>query len=277
MKRLLNFIYRFRGFFTFVVLEILCFYLIVQNNKYQSAAFFSSANFLAANVSQTSNNVQEYFRLKTNNRLLAEENANLRKEIELLKGQPTTGDQPSTLINTRDTLVTYDFITAKVINNSTRWRNNTLTLDKGSKHGIESEMGVVGDYGLVGKVKHVTGNFSVVTSLLHSGFTVSSRIKDKVEVCTTEWDGTDPKYVKIRYVPRHHHIEQGDTVMTSGYNAIFPNDYVIGVISNVELSDDANFYDITAEITNDFTTLSYVHIITNTRRYERDSLENIEQ
>lgn len=283
MKRLFNFIYRFRGLFTFVSLEILCFYLIVGNNRYQSAAFFSSANYFAASISQTTNNVQEYFLLKTNNRLLAEENAQLKKELENIKSKPSFSNTffaPPIVTDSTDSarsVMVYEFITAKVINNSTQWRNNTLTLDRGTDHGVKSGMGVVGDNGLVGKIKHATEQFSVATSLLHFGFTVSSRIKNKVEVCTTEWDGIDPKLVKVKYVPRYHQIEVGDTVMTSGYNAVFPSDYVIGIINSVELQDDANFYDITAEIINDFTTLSYVHIIINKGREERDSLENIIQ
>jgi rod shape-determining protein MreC len=283
MKRLLNFIYRFRGLFTFISLEILCFYLIVRNNRYQSASYFSSANYFAASISQTSNNVQEYFLLKTNNRLLAEENAQLKKEIEQRKSTPSFSNDffaPPIVTDSTDTarsVTVYEFITAKVINNSTRWRNNTLTLDRGTNHGVQPGMGVVGDNGLVGKIKYATNIFSVATSLLHSGFTVSSRIKNKVEVCTTEWDGSDPKLVKVKYVPRYHQIEVGDTVMTSGYNAVFPSDYVIGIINSVELQDDANFYDITAEIINDFSTLSYVHVITNKGREEKDSLENIIQ
>lgn len=276
MKRLFNFIFRFRGFFTFLVLEIFCFYLIVKNNRYQSAAFFSSANFLAANISQTSNNIEEYFLLKTNNRLLAEENAKLKEEIEALKTASGLNlIKTSSIPESLDSLSTYEFITAKVINNSTSWRNNSLTLDKGSRDGVEPGMGVTGENGLVGKVKYVSNKFSVVTSLLHSGFTISSRIKGKVEICTTEWDGLDPQLVKVKYVPRHHHIEIGDTLLTSGYNSVFPSNLFIGTIENVELSDDANFYDITAKLINDFTTLSYVHVIVNMNKFEKDSLENI--
>ena len=279
MKRLFNFIYRFRGFFTFLILEIFCSFLIVKNNKYQSASFFSSANFIAASITQTSNNIKEYFFLKTYNQRLAEENAILKKRLEELRSQPVSSDKLELITFSQDSTDTlnipYDFITAKVINNSTSWRNNTLTLDRGLRDGVEPGMGVVGDNGLVGKIKYVTNRFSVVTSLLHAGFTVSSRIANKVEVCTTEWDGIDPKIVSVKYVPRYHEIEVGDTVMTSGYNSIFPSNYIIGIIKEVELRDDANFYDLKAEITNDFTTLSYVHVIINHYREEKDSLENI--
>lgn len=279
MKRLFNFIYRFRGFFTFLILEIFCFYLIVRNNTYQSAAFFSSANFLAANISQTSNNIGEYFSLKAYNRELAEENAELKKKLEEVRTLPISDQQLELIIIPEDTSDTlyypYDFITAKVINNSTSWRNNSITLNRGLRDGVNPGMGVVGGNGLVGKVKYVTNRFSVVTSLLHAGFTVSSRISNKVEVCTTEWDGMDPKFVSVKYVPRYHEIEVGDTVMTSGYNSIFPANYIIGIISEVDLRDDANFYDLKAEIINDFTTLSYVHVILNHNMEEKDSLENM--
>jgi len=99
MKRLLNFLYRFRGLFIFLFLEFLSFYLIVQNNRYQSAAFFSSANILAANISNTTNGIREYFILKINNEILAEENAQLKKLIEKLKTNPQTSPGDSILIH----------------------------------------------------------------------------------------------------------------------------------------------------------------------------------
>jgi rod shape-determining protein MreC len=279
MKRLLNFIFRFQGFFTFLILEIFCSYLIVSNNTYQSASFFSSANFLAASITQTSNSIKEYFYLKTYNKQLAEENALLKKRLENFRSHSISTELSGRvpyISDTTDSLkIPYGFITAKVINNSTDWRNNSLTLDKGRRDGLAPGMGVVGENGLVGKIKYVSNDFAVVTSLLHTGFTVSSRIAGKVEVCTTEWDGTDPKIVSVKYVPRYHQIQVGDTVMTSGYNSIFPSDYIIGFIKEVELKDDANFYDLKAEIINDFTTLSYVHVIINYNKEEKDSLENI--
>ena len=181
----------------------------------------------------------------------------MKKRLEEVRSLPLSTQKLELIVipeENSDTLYApYDFITAKVINNSTNWRNNSLTLNRGHRDGVNPGMGVVGGNGLVGKVKYVTERFSVVTSLLHAGFTVSSKIANKVEVCTTEWDGVDPKFVRVKYVPRYHEIEVGDTVMTSGYNSIFPADYVIGIISEVDLRDDANFYDLKAEIINDFT------------------------
>lgn len=273
MQRLLNFLYQYRNFFIFAILEVFSFYLIIQNNRYQSAVFFNSSNLIAASILNVSHSVREYFGLKEDNAILAEENAQLRRVLEKYKQLRIEALSADTSVDLA--IYHYSFITAKVINNSVQWRNNTLTVNKGSRDGVTPGMAVVGSGGVVGKVKYVNRRYAVITSLLHTGFTISSRIKNKVELCTSEWNGEDPEHINIRFVPRHHLIEVGDTILTSGYNAIFPPDIIIGVISELNLDEDATFYDIRARLVNDFSNLSYVHIIKNAFKAEKDSLEHL--
>jgi len=61
--------------------------------------------------------------------------------------------------------------------------------------------------------------------------------------------------------------------VTSGYNSIFPEDILIGTISEFSLQTDS-FYDIDVDLSNDFTRLSYVYVVRNPRREERSELEN---
>src|SRR6187399_2609313 len=82
MERLLKFIYEFRAFFTFLFLELMCAWLIVENNQFQSSAYFNSSNRLAANVLGFSQGVREYLSLRTINNDLAQENAILRSALE---------------------------------------------------------------------------------------------------------------------------------------------------------------------------------------------------
>jgi rod shape-determining protein MreC len=65
----------------------------------------------------------------------------------------------------------------------------------------------------------------------------------------------------------------GDSVTTSGYNAVFPEDIMIGVIADVKLSEDALFYDLKVKLSQDFRKLSFVTIIKNHHMPEQDSLE----
>ena len=81
MRNLFAFIYRYRGFLVFLVLEIFCGYLIVQNNNYQGAAFYNSANMYAGRVLEFQSEVSDYFRLVEVNRALVDENRRLQQSL----------------------------------------------------------------------------------------------------------------------------------------------------------------------------------------------------
>src|SRR6267142_1310121 len=82
MERLLNFVYSYRAFFTFLLLEIFCSWLVIQNNHYQSAKYFNSSNRLIARMNETSQNIREYFSLVEINTALAQENSILLRKLE---------------------------------------------------------------------------------------------------------------------------------------------------------------------------------------------------
>jgi rod shape-determining protein MreC len=78
MRNLITFIWKHYFFFLFLSIEVLCIYLIVQNNYFQKASFVNSSNKVSANILKTSADVEEYFFLKSENEKLAKENAELR-------------------------------------------------------------------------------------------------------------------------------------------------------------------------------------------------------
>ncbi|MTI21012.1 rod shape-determining protein MreC [Fulvivirga sp. RKSG066] len=177
------------------------------------------------------------------------------------------------LLSDIDIITKYEFDRAKVINNSTRRFNNYITINKGREAGIEPDMAVIDNDGVVGKVKSVSKHFSVITSILHSDVLVSSKIKRTGDLSTTKWGGQDPYMAKLLYVPLHVDLQEGDTVVTSGYNAIFPEGIPIGIIKSFETRKDAQFYDVEMELASDLNELSYVYIIRNRLKIEQDSVE----
>ncbi len=248
-------------------------WLIVNNNQYQGASFFNSSNYLAANVLESKKEINSYFELKDVNETLAEENARLREQIASFDG--SSADSTSLpLINSRQS-EQFEFQSARVINNSTRRFNNYITIDKGSDDGIAPDMAVINAQGIVGKVKATSNKFSTIISLLHPDLYVSSIVQGTGILCTTKWDGRDPLQAELMYVPRHVKVNVGDTVVTSGYNAIFPPNLMIGVISSTDIKDDATFYTIKIDLSTDFEALSYVYVVKNNFKEEIDSLEQM--
>ena len=286
MQRLFLFLYQYRAFLTFLFLEILCSWFIIQNNSYQGAKFFNTSNRLAAGLLQSSSNVSDYFGLASVNKGLADENADLKAQLEQLNQQlialNTLRVNDSTLVKSDSVMIPetdstvlrkFDYLSAKVINNSTRRFNNYITINKGTSDGIEPGMGVIGNDGVVGKVKTASKHFAVITSILHGDVLVSAKIKRTGDLATVKWGGKDPYIAQLMYVPRHVKPLVNDTIVTSGYNAIFPEGILVGVIKEVEMQQDALFHDITISLSSDMNNISYVYLIKNTLQVEQDSLE----
>lgn len=274
MGRVFLFIYQYRAFFTFLLLELFCTWLIVLNNQYQGASFFNSANSFVASVNGFSHNTKEYFSLRETNSVLAEENTKLRKKLEQLNQATLLADT----IGSADSAVIkqFDFVSAKVVNNSIDFQSNFITINRGSADGIEPGMAVINDQGVVGKVKITSEHFSVVTSLLNVDIMISALMKRTGYFGTIQWgggDAPDPDYVNLKYIPLHVKPMVGDTIVTSGYSGVFPEGIMIGTIARINPSPETSFHDLDVKLSQNFRKLSYATVIRSNLLNELDSLE----
>ncbi|MDL5046778.1 rod shape-determining protein MreC [Oscillatoria amoena NRMC-F 0135] len=264
------FIYQYRAFFTFLVLELFAVWMFLENNQFQGTRFFNSSNRVAAAINGFSQNTADYFSLRQVNKDLAEENARLRYELEKRNrqlGYAVTVPVDSLIIKQ------FEFVSAKVVNNSVGRFTNFITINKGSKEGIEPGMAVISQVGVVGKVKVTSPNYSVVTSLLNVDVMVSGVLKRTGHFGTIQWDGADPDYIHLKYIPRHVQPVVGDSVITSGYSGVFPEGIFIGTIADIQLGKEAPFYLLKVKLAQDFRSLSWVTVIRNRLVNELDSLE----
>jgi rod shape-determining protein MreC len=271
MGRIFLFLYQYRAFFTFLLLELFCIWLIVQNNRYQGAQFFNSANTLVGGINTFSQNVRDYFSLREINTTLADENAWLRDKLEQLNQSPKvssgSAEVDSALIHR------FEFVNARIVNNSVDRYTNFITIDKGNNAGIKPGMAVMSSAGAIGKVKLTSRHFSVVTSLLNINLRVSALVKRTHHFGTVQWDGKNPLEVDLNYIPRHVNLMVGDTIVTSGYSGVFPEGIVIGTIASIELREEAPFYELQIRLAEDFRKLSFVTVIKSNLLHELDSLE----
>ncbi len=275
MRQLFLLIYQYRTFVTFVLLEIASFWLILGSSNYHNAAFFNTSNYLIANVYTSKQNVYRYLNLIHVNDDLSKENAFLRDLID--KQKPSESPIDSLEVKSLDSLYQFEYIPAKVINNSTRKINNYITINKGAKDGLQPGMAVISTKGIVGIIKTVSNKYATIYSLLHSDIYVSSVISRLNVFCTIKWQGENPQYASLLYVPRHVQLQLGDTIMTSGFNAIFPENIPIGTINDFSIDENQSFYNININLASDFSSVSYVYLIKNNFKQEKDSIELINE
>ncbi|SHL20154.1 rod shape-determining protein MreC [Hymenobacter psychrotolerans] len=295
MNNLFAFLFRYRGMLVFALLEVVSLYLLVRNSTYQRAAFFNSANAYVGQVLDARTQVFDYFRLVSINQGLVQENALLRQQLyrsDLSRREadslPVPQDSasrarmarlphPDSLLLGLRTLPTrdpdYPLIPARVVNNSLRRVDNYLTLNVGTQQGIRPGMGVLAASGVVGRVKVASEHYATVTSLLHSKTSISAKIKRDGTFGSIKWPGDDFEHALLDYIPRQNKLVRGDTIVTSGYNALFPEGVIIGTIDSFVKEADKNFWTVRVRLAVDFSNLTYVYVVNPRPKVERDTLE----
>ena len=272
MFQLVEFLSRNRNFILFVLLEVFSFWLIVQNNSYWGATYFNTSNYYVAQVLTLSNSARDFANLRDVNTHLAEENVRLNALVaELQQQRPSdapTGYQPDSAFASR-----FTFRVAKVVNNETSRANNYITIDKGTAEGIRPGMGVISATGVVGKVRFCSEHYSVVTSILHSQFMVSTRLVRSNEIGTAKWDGQNPEVIQLQDISRYRPVQKGDTAVTSNFNSVFPPGIMVGKVRDLRVRQDQTFFDIDLQLSTDVRNLSYVYVVQNRLRPEQDILQ----
>ena len=148
-------------------------------------------------------------------------------------------------------------------------------IDKGARQGLKKDMGLISEQGVVGVITDVSDNYATAISVLNRNFRLSARIFRNNYFGIIEWDGRDPSMVRLREIPGHVRVMKGDTVVTSGYSAIFPANLPIGIVKEVK-PGEGNFYDITVDLSANFRNIYHVNVISNFNRVERKELEGNE-
>jgi rod shape-determining protein MreC len=270
MRNLFYFLWKYNFFIFFLLLEVVCALLIVRNNNFQQASVFNSTNRVVTEVNSVVSSITGFINLRTTNDALARQNAGLKS---LIPDVYYIDSVLSQVKNDSIYLQQYTFINSRVINNSVNRRNNYLTLNKGSNHGVRPEMGVISGDGIVGIVKDVSDHFCSVMSFLHKDSRISARLKNTGYIGSMVWDGYDETRASLKDIAKHVKVSRGDTIITSSFSAIFPEGILIGIVTDVNPDTGDNFQEITVKLSTSFGKLSYVYIVTNLLKEEQLALE----
>lgn len=273
MRNLLNFLARFNNLIIFLVLEGISFSLLVTGNNYHNTRFVNRIQGLTNGISRRMNNTRNYLHLSEINSTLAAENTALRNSIEqLVKKESLLFFSVSDSVYNQQ----YQYTTAEVIENSVNRQKNFFTINKGSRQGMMVDMAVTSGDGVAGVIVGCSDNYSVAMSLLNLDFRLSARIKSNGYFGSLNWDGRDFDHAVLTEIPQHVTVNEGDTIETTGYSAIFPEGIIVGTISDFEKTG-GDFYRIRVALLTDFKKLHFVNAIGNKRKIEQQELEKLFQ
>ena len=260
MQTLFKILLRYSNFLVFIALEVAAFMLINMNNAYPRSSFLSTANNFVAWQHEQISNITGYFSLRSQNEKLAEENTALRNTICAMDSAENAG-----AIHYRN---------AKVVQMTTDELHNYLTINRGSKDGLQRGQGVRNEEGVVGIVRTVGTNYSVVLPLINTQTHISCRFAKNDYVGTLQWDGKDIRFAQLTDVASHMVVNPGDTIITSGLSPVFPEGIPVGIVENSVLKEGASYYTIKVRLHTDFKRLKYIEVVQNADQNELEELTN---
>lgn len=273
MQFILNPIIKNGLFLFYIVLSLLAFLFTFRQKVYHKSVMDKTSTQLSGYIDKRISNATQFFQLKDNNRELQTENAQLRTEIEKLKGQFSARDTVRGPISNLAFHQTYRFLPVEIINNSVRNSHNYLTLNKGSKDGIKKGMAVISHNGVIGYVSNVSDNYARVMSTLNKNTRTTAQIKNNQYFGTIHWDGKDPRYVHLMEIPKYIEVNKGDTIETDGKSSTAPGGIMIGTVVNSKIDEVSGELDVLVKLKEDFSRLRYAQVVIN---LEKKQIEEVE-
>ena len=204
----------------------------------------------------------------------------LNKQIDLLKAnQILDEDKVSQLNQLRNVLDLagsggYQVVAARVINRgSTETFKETLTIDVGSRSGITKNMTVISESGLVGVVKSVTSNSSIVLLMSDPTFKVGVRIAGTQSIGVVSGQGGSTYLLQL--LDATGEIKEGDALVARGSagDRPFVPGVPVGIVTNVNSNASSITQNADVESSANLEKISVVAVVTAaTKGDPRDSL-----
>lgn len=180
--------------------------------------------------------------------LREEEFKELREEIRTLRLKEQgfqevliENQRLRTSLSLKERLSGYVAASKVISRGSGRW-SNTFVIDKGMTDGIEKGMAVITPEGLLGKIHGVQDSTSSV--LLIDDMRFSAAVRLQTSRSEAVLSGAGPGQCVLKYVQSDTEVKEGETVVTSGLDTLFPAGISAGYVSKVSTNKEKLFHDI---------------------------------
>lgn len=204
----------------------------------------------------------EFDRISAENEKLRQENEELKKlqsDIEALKGENAWLRD---FLEIKNFNTTFEFADATVIGKGAGASQGTLTINKGSLHGIEAGMTVITGQGLVGRILEVGLTSSEVICITDVSSSVGSVIERSALMGISEgYSAGQCRFLYTTGLTDFEGVKVGDSVLSSGKGSIYPYGLLIGKVVDVKKDDASRSLIATIETAVDFENISRVMII----------------
>ena len=171
--------------------------------------------------------------MQEENEKLKQKNSELEqslRELEIIKSENNTLKE---YVNLKEKYNEFQTVPAYVINKDISNYNDTIIITVGSKDGVEVNMPVISEKGLVGHIISVTESTAKVETIIDTASTISCVITTSRDMLIARGTLNSSSTLKATYIPTNATILEGDKIETSGLGGIYPKGIHIGTIKQV--------------------------------------------
>jgi len=229
------------------------------------APFLTSGSGIRKQITSVRTGLKSLDQLEHENSGLQVENRELRATNQSLRDVEHEVNRLRHALNYRERSV-FKLIAAEIVarDSSTWWR--TVTINRGRRDGIETDMPVVTDEGLIGKTTTVSDVISVVLLISDETCRVAASVEGSREQGIVSGQrvttGLTP-LLDLNFLSKQADLKPGQKVYTSGVGGVFPSGLLIGTVKSYRVRELDGQAQLTPAV--DLSHLEDVFVVTGRR------------
>lgn len=271
MRRLVDIVLLFKEYLLLILYILISILLLALNDTPQIRTIRSLTLATIGAVEDAFGFIPNYFELRSENRILREQNLTLSEDLIRLREAKLENARLRQLLALKERSP-FTYVSATVVGKTMSLLQNTITIDAGENDGVKPGMPVVTDAGLVGRVTSTSSHYAMGQILWSKDLRASAKVERGRVDGILQWEGGE--YLSLKNVAKTLDVLVGDVVITSEYSTMYPPGVRIGVVSKTSQMPGALFQTIEVTPSVDLSRLEQVFVIIHAADSSRIALEH---
>ncbi len=231
----------------FVVISVFCIIFFAARGRFTVpfssraattvlAPFQRITSWVGGQVNYVTANIWEVVTVHRQNKMLRNEVEQLRNQNLQATEFAAENERLRALLGYKQSVPQFDLVAARVIGREMATWTSMIIIDRGKRDGVDKDMAVMTEKGLVGTVVESSFNSAKVQLLLDPRSAVGTLVQrpESRVAGIVEGNPSDPMMPRMINIPRNADVTEGDIIVTSGFGGIYPKGLVVGTVGDVQ-------------------------------------------
>ncbi|MDD6382698.1 rod shape-determining protein MreC [Mitsuokella sp.] len=229
--------------------------------------FQSAISWVGSQLNYVTSNIWEIATVHQQNKMLRNEVEQLRIQNLHASEYDAENQRLRALLGYKQSATQFNLVAARVIGRESATWSSVIEINRGTRDGVDVDMAVVTEKGLVGHVIEAGPTSSKVELILDPRSSVGTLVQraDSRVAGIVEGDMDNPTMPRMVNIPKTADVDEGDVIVTSGFGGVYPKGLMVGTVSEMRNDEGGLLKIAILEPAVDFQRLEDVMVITASR------------